>query len=182
MEYTNQPRDINKTLSLPFHDYQQCLLSVVFSNNAGDSEPLILKLGGSVMIEFLSTIFIVLQLFCSQSDYVDSIDDLRSCNNTPAHIDFIFTPPSRHNCSSINDDYHILIFHHDFKTSRDIQKHPLPEQYNETACLVHLKLSDDVSNTDNNNTLLQVWMTLVVPSSDHYCSNNFTLLVDAGKE
>lgn len=126
--------------------------------------------------------FIVLQLFCSQSEYVDSIRNLTSCNNTPAYIDFIFTPPSGHDCSSINDDYHILIFHHDFKTSRDIQKHPPPEQYNETACLVHLTLSDDVSNTENNNTSLQVWMSLTAPLSDHYCSNNFTLLVDSGKE
>lgn len=65
---------------------------------------------------------------------------------------------------------------------RDIQKYSPPKNYNKTACLVHLTLSDDVPIVDNNNTLLQVWMTISSSStSNFYCSNNFTLLVDSGK-
>lgn len=49
VEYANQSIDINKTLSLPLRYYQQCSLSVIFSNDAGNSEPLVLKLGESVL-------------------------------------------------------------------------------------------------------------------------------------
>ena len=63
----------------------------------------------------------------------------------------------------------------------NIMKHPPPERYNDTACLVHLTLSPDISVMENNNTLLQVWIMLSSKPPILYCSNNFTLQVDTGK-
>ena len=120
---------------------------------------------------------------CSQS-HIEIIPDLKTCNGTSAAISIIFRSSSlANNCQSIlDDDYHILLYHHNFQTLRDIQKYSPPKNYNKTACLVHLTLSDDLPIVDNNNTLLQVWMTISSSStSNFYCSNNFTLLVDSGK-
>lgn len=50
VEYSNQPLDINKTLTVPQNE--QCSLSIVFSNAVGSSEPFVLTLGESVIKVF----------------------------------------------------------------------------------------------------------------------------------
>ena len=128
-------------------------------------------------------VFITLgQQQCSQSELVEDIPRQTTCHGSRVTVSVIFRPPSlTDNCSSLDEDYHIVVYHHDSTESLNIpiQKHPPPERYNETACLVHLTLSNGVSVTDHNDTLLQVFMT---PSGSLsvYCSNNFTLLVDTG--
>ncbi|XP_003386782.2 PREDICTED: uncharacterized protein LOC100633174 [Amphimedon queenslandica] len=135
-------------------------------------------------ILFIATLTAILfsgqsQDYCEQSERVEDIPDLESCIGVGTFISVIYRPPSgASNCGSIDDDYHILIYHHDFDRSIAIEKHPPPERYNDTACLVHLTLSPDIFVKENNDTLLQVWMKLVTMSADTYCSNNFTLLVD----
>lgn len=119
---------------------------------------------------------------CEQSEHVEDISKLESCNGVGTFISVIYRPPSgASNCSSIDDDYHILIYHHDFDRSITIEKHPPPERHNETACLVHLTLGPDIFVIENNDTLLQVWMKLITMPAVTYCSNNFTLLVDTGR-
>ena len=106
---------------------------------------------------------------------------MESCNGTSKIISVIYRPPSEiSNCSSIDDDYRVVIFHHDFQIPTNIMKHSSPERYNDTACLVRLTLSPDISDKENNNTLLQVWMMLSSKPPILYCSNNFTLQVDTG--
>ena len=176
VEYTNQPINLNETITVPRHKH--CSLSIVFSNDAGSSEPFILSLC-KLLMSFFN--FLLDPQVCSQSDVVGNIPDLRTCTGTPAVGSAIYRPLfnlSTSNCSSIADDHHISVFHQDIILKAII--HPPPERYNDTACLVHFTLSDD-DVSENINTLFQVLIIPIAQSDIFYCSNNFTLLVDTGK-
>ena len=47
VDYANQPMNITGLISVP--QYQQCTISIVFSNEAGSSEPFILAFGKYVV-------------------------------------------------------------------------------------------------------------------------------------
>ena len=51
MEYKRQPNNITGLISVP--QYQQCTISIVFSNEAGSSEPFILALGKYLVVHVL---------------------------------------------------------------------------------------------------------------------------------
>ena len=54
------------------------------------------------------------------------------------------------------------------------------EVYDELFCLIHIELND--VSVENNNTIWQVWIRHTAQPNNLYCSNNFTLIVNNGKD
>ena len=85
VEYANQPMNITGSVSVP--QYQQCTISIVFSNEAGSSEPFILAFGKYSVVLVFS--ILLMYMYHSSHYYTDTTPTINtpSPTNTPLLTD-----------------------------------------------------------------------------------------------
>ena len=93
VEYANQPVNITGSVSVP--QYQQCNISIVFSNEAGSSEPFILAFSKySVVLVFSIMLMYMYHSSNYHTDTTPAISNTPSPTNTPLLTDTTVTTSS----------------------------------------------------------------------------------------